>query len=83
MGKTWEHMTELEKIEHLHADVKRTLRLFGQLRHTIMMEEQVTKLWLEHLFRRVEALERTNRPQAMSQGGSRSAATGADQTLRT
>jgi hypothetical protein len=83
MGKTWEHMTELEKIEHLHADVKRTLRLFGQLRHAIMMEEQVTKLWLEHLFRRVEALEKSNRAQAMSQGGSRPAATWADKTLRT
>jgi len=83
MGKTWEHMTEFEKIEHLHADVKRTLRLFGQLRHAIMMEEQVTKLWLEHLFRRVEALERSNRPQATSQGGSRSNATWADKNLRT
>jgi hypothetical protein len=63
MGKAWEHMTESEKIEHLHADMRRTLRLFGQLRHAIMMEEQVTRSRLEQLAQRVATLEKNDQPQ--------------------
>jgi len=58
MGKAWELLTESEKIEHLHADMRRTLRMFGQLRHAIMMEEQVMRSRLEHLTQRVATLEK-------------------------
>jgi hypothetical protein len=62
MAKTWEEMTQPEKIEDLHSDVKRILHIINQYPAALATDHERLAGLIDALSQRLSALEQRARP---------------------